>query len=54
MKKEKEFDYDKQKPKIEKEKIKQIPEMKKEKTEDLTSLFAQPPLIKGIEIKKKI
>ena len=53
MKKEKEFDYDKQKPKIEKEKIKQIPEMKKEKTEDLTSLFAQPPLIKGIEIKKE-
>ena len=53
MKNEKEFDYDKQKPKIEKEKINKIPEMKKEKTEDLTSLFAQPPLIKGIEIKKE-
>ena len=53
MKYEKEFDYDKQKPKIEKEKINKIPEMKKEKTEDLTSLFAQPPLIKGIEIKKE-
>ena len=50
MKNGKEFDYDKQKPIIQKIKIKPIPEMKKEKTEDLTSLFAQPPLIKGIEI----
>ena len=50
MKNEKEFDYDKKKPIIQKFKIKNIPEMKKEKTEDLSSLFNQPPLIKGIEV----
>ena len=52
MKNEKEFDYDKKKPFIQKFKIKNIPEMKKEKTEDLSSIFNQPPLIKGIEVTK--
>ena len=50
MKNEKEFDYDKQKPKLQKYKINNIPEMKKELTEDLSSLFNQPPLIKDIEV----
>ena len=50
MKNEKEFDYDKKKPIIKNFKIKNIPEMKKEKTEDLSSIFNQPPLIKGIEV----
>ena len=50
MKKEKEFDYDKKRPNFQKYNIKNLPEMKKEKTEDLSSLFNQPPLIKGIEI----
>ena len=53
MKNEKEFDYDKKKPFIQKFKIKNIPEMKKEKTEDLSSIFNQPPLIKGIEVTKE-
>ena len=50
MKNAKEFDYDKQKPNFQKIKALNIPEMKKEKTEDLSSLFNQTPLIKGIEI----
>ena len=46
-----EFDYDKKKPNIEKYKIKNLPEMKKEKTENLSSLFNHPSLLKkGIEI----
>ena len=50
MKNIKEFDFDKKRPNFQNNTIKDIPEMKKEKTEDLTSLFNQPPLIKGIEI----
>ena len=50
MKNVKEFDFDKKRPNFQKNSIKDIPEMKKEKTEDLTSLFNQPPLIKGLEI----
>ena len=50
MKNGKEFDYNKQKPILQNNKINNIPEMKKEKTEDFTSLFNQPPLIKGIEV----
>ena len=50
MKNEKEFDYNKKKPISQQFKIKNPPEMKKEKTEDLSSLFNQPPLIKGIEV----
>lgn len=45
-----EFDYDKKKPNLEKYKIKNLPEMKKEKTENLSSLFNHPSLKKGIEI----
>ena len=50
MKNGKEFDYDKKKPNFQKNLKIGMPEMKKEKTEDLSSLFNQPPLIKGIEI----
>lgn len=51
MKNAKEFDYDKQKPNLEKYKIKNLTEMKKEKTENLSSLFNHPSSIKkGIEI----
>jgi hypothetical protein len=50
MKNAKEFDFNKKKPISQQFKIKNPPEMKKEKTEDLSSLFNQPPLIKGIEV----
>ena len=50
MKNAKEFDFDKKKPNFQKYIINSVPEMKKEKTEDLSSLFNQPPLIKGIEV----
>ena len=50
MKNAKEFDFNKKKPISQQFKIKNPPEMKKEKTEDLSSIFNQPPLIKGIEI----
>ena len=36
MKNEKEFDYDKKKPKLDEIKVIKVIEMKKEKTEDLT------------------
>ena len=50
MKNAKEFDYNKKKPISQQFKIKNPHEMKKEKTEDLSSIFNQPPLIKGIEV----
>ena len=50
MKNAKEFDFNKKKPISQQFKIKNPPEMKKEKTEDLSSIFNQPPLIKGIEV----
>ena len=50
MKSEKEIDKNNQKSILQKYKIKNPPEMKKEKTADLSSLFNQPPLIKGIEV----
>ena len=53
MKNAKEFDFNKKKPISQQFKIKNPPEMKKEKTEDLSSLFNQPPLIKGIEVTQK-
>ena len=50
MKNEKEFDYDKKKPKLDEIKVKKVIEMKKEKTEDLTSIFNRSNHSKNVEV----
>ena len=50
MKNEKEFDYDKKKPKLDEIKVIKVIEMKKEKTEDLTSIFNRSNHSKNIEV----
>ena len=50
MKNEKEFDYDKKKPKLDEIKVIKVIEMKKEKTEDLTSIFNRSNHSKNVEV----